>query len=89
MDERERNRNSSFCDTEKAKALEQKKQEAAEILFDIIRKATFQVDESFVDIVGNKQMWAVGFIKFASENFSKHPCAELEFGGMNDKTSLL
>ena len=78
LDEREKNRNSSFCDAEKTEALEQKKQEAAEILFNIIRNATFQVDESFVDIVGNKRMWAVDFIKFASENFSKRPCAELE-----------
>ena len=77
LNEKEKNKNSSFQDTEKAEALEQKKQEAAEILFDIIKEATFQVDESFVDIVGNKQKWAVDFVKFASENFSKRPCDEL------------
>ena len=77
LDEKEKNRNSSFYDTGKAEALEQKKQEAAEILFEIIKEATFQENDNFVDIVNKKSYsWTQDFLDFASKNFSKHPCYE-------------
>ena len=77
LDEKEKNKYSSFYDTEKIKMLEQKKQEATEILFDIIKKATFQVDRSFIDIGGNKSDWSKKFIEFEAKNFSKRPCDEV------------